>query len=563
MDFWHNAALEFGGLDGRFDATRGLNIAHQAVERHVLGGAGARDAFRFIDRKGDSRAFSYATLAGLSNRFANTLINGGVQPGETVFGLCERVPELYVAALGALKADCVFCCVFASFGPDPVRARLVKGDARVLVATDSLYQRKVAPARVALTGLHHIFTVGALTPGAESFAAAVAAADERFEIARTDPAAPALLHFTSGTTGTPKGAIHAHRAVIAIATTARLALGLGPGDVFWCTADPGWVTGICYGLIAPLVCGATGIVDQGEFEAERWYRILAEHRVSVWYTTPTALRMLMRAGSDLARRFDLSALRVVASAGEALNAEVVQWARSAFGVPVHDTWWQTETGAIMIASLPGREVIAGAMGRPVPGIVADIVTRLPGGGIEVAPAGAAEGELALKAGWPSMFCDYLGEPERYAQCFRQGYYLTGDQVRRDEAGVLWFKGRSDEVIKSAGHLVGPFEVERALLEHAAVAEVGVIGMPDPLIGETIKAIVELKPGVAAGEGVRRALIAHARKRLGPTLAPREITFCPKLPKTRSGKIMHQLLRARELGLPEGDLSAVDPAAVDA
>jgi acetyl-CoA synthetase len=553
MDDWADAAFACDGLpDGQ-----GLNIAHEAIDRHVRRGAGACPAFRFIDRKGNVESLSYAELAAGSSRFANVLLERGVRPGDSVFGLCERVPALYVAALGALKAGAVFCALFADYGPDPIRVRLRKGAARVLVATDTLYQRKVAEARAALPTLQHVFTVGALTPGAESFAATTAAAASAFGIGTTDPAAPALLHFTSGTTGAPKGAIHAHRAVIAIATTARLALGLGPGDVYWCTADPGWVTGICYGLIAPLACGATAIVDQGDFDAERWYGILADHRVSVWYTAPTALRMLMRVGADLPRRFDLSALRVVASVGEPLNPEVVRWARAALGVPVHDTWWQTETGAIMIANLPGRDVVPGAMGRPVPGITAEIVTRHEGGAITVAPAGEAEGELALKVGWPSMFCDYLKESARYAASFRDGLYLTGDRVRRDAAGIYWFKGRTDEVIKSAGRLVGPFEVESALLEHAAVAEAGVIGKPDPITGETIKAFVALKPGFAAGESLRRALIAHARKRLGPTLAPRELVFCADLPRTRSGKIMRRLLRARELGLPDGDLSALD------
>ncbi len=559
MDFWDDAALDLDGLPGG----RGLNIAHEAIDRHVGRGAGGREALRCIDRKGEIARISYAELAALTNRFANVLVAHDVQPGETVATLCERTPELAITAFGAFKAGAVFCALFANFGPDPIHTRLVRGAARVLIATDSLYQRKVLPARADLADLHSVFTLGALAPGAETFAAAVAAAGAEFSIDPTDPGAPASLHFTSGTTGAPKGAIHAHRAVIAIAASARRALGLGPGDVFWCTADPGWITGVAYGLIAPLVCGATAIIDQGDFDAERWYRILAEQQVSVWYTAPTALRMLMRAGSELPMRFDLSALRVVASVGEPLNAEVVRWARDALGVPVHDTWWQTETGAIMIANLPGRDVVPGAMGRPLPGITAEIVSRRPDGGLDVATTAAAEGELALKTDWPALFTAYLNEPDRYAECFRCGLYLTGDRVRRDGRGVYWFKGRSDEVIKSAGHLVGPFEVESALLEHPAVAEAGVIGKPDPIVGEAIKAFVALKPGVAAGAPLRRALIAHARRRLGPTLAPKEITFCDDLPKTRSGKIMRRLLRARELGLPEGDLSALDPAAPEA
>jgi acetyl-CoA synthetase len=374
----------------------------------------------------------------------------------------------------------------------------------------------------------------------------------------------ALLHFTSGTTGTPKGAVHVHAAVIAHHETGRTALDLHPEDVFWCTADPGWVTGTSYGVIAPLTHGVTSIVDEAEFDAARWYQILQDQRVSVWYTAPTALRMLMRAGVELARQYDLSHLRFVASVGEPLNPEVVVWGQEALGLPVHDNWWQTETGGIMIANLAGSDVRPGSMGRSLPGVEVAILERGPDGRaavhdgqVDVVEEPDRDGELALRPGWPSMFRGYLHEDERYRRCFVGGWYLTGDVARRSADGSLWFVGRADDVIKSAGHLIGPFEVESALMEHPAVAEVGVIGKPDPIVGEVVKAFVTLKTGFSADEDLRKELLGHARKRLGPVVAPKEIDFRANLPKTRSGKIMRRLLKARELGLPEGDLSTLE------
>ena len=342
-----------------------------------------------------------------------------------------------------------------------------------------------------------------------------------------------------------------HAAAAAYYATARSVFGFREGDVYWCTADPGWVTGISYGIAAPLLHGVTAIVDEGEFDPTRWYRIIQDHRVTVWYTAPTAIRMLTRAGAKLARCFDLSSLRLVASVGEPLNPEAVRWGRQALGLDIHDTWWQTETGAIMIATAADEDVVLGALGRPLPGIEAAVVHRGDGGTLEFVKAPDQVGELVLRTGWPSMFRGYVDEPESYAQCFSDGWDLTGDLVCRDAEGRYCFISRSDEVIKSAGQLIGPFEVESCLLEHPAVAEAGVIGKPDPVIGETVKTFVVLRDGFPANEELRLDLLAYTRKRLGPAMAPREIAFCRSLPKTRNGKIVRRLLRARELGLPEG------------
>jgi acetyl-CoA synthetase len=555
---WGMARRELEGLpDGR-----GLNIAHEAVDRHARGPRRGRVAIRWLGAGGQVRDYTYADLAALSSRFANVLRGLGVGAGDRVYTLAGRIPELYVAALGTLKNRSVFCPLFSAFGPEPIRVRMATGRARVLVTTEALYRRKVAPLRPALSSLEHVLLVGeggapTSVAGTADYHRLMAAASETFTIPPTDPEDLALLHFTSGTTGTPKGAVHVHAAVVAHHITGKLALDLHPDDVFWCTADPGWVTGISYGIVAPLTSGVTSIVDEAEFDAGRWYGILQDQRVSVWYTAPTAIRMLMKSGLDLARKFDVGALRFLASVGEPLNPEAVVWGQSAFGRPFHDNWWQTETGGIMIANFAAMDVRPGSMGRPLPGVAAAIVRRVGGDRVEVIEEPDVQGELALSPGWPSMFRGYWEEPARYRKCFAGGFYLTGDLARRDADGYYWFVGRADDVIKTSGHLIGPFEVESVLMEHPAVAEAGVIGRPDPVAGEIVKAFVALKDGFAPSPELRRELAGFARTRLGAVVAPKEIEFQPTLPRTRSGKIMRRLLRARELGLPEGDTSTLE------
>ncbi|HSB54198.1 MAG TPA: acetate--CoA ligase [Gemmatimonadales bacterium] len=558
---WASARAELDGLPGG-----GLNIAHEAVDRHATGPDASRVALRWLGRDGNRRDFSFAELKALSNRFANALLGLGIQPGDRVVSVLGRLPELHVAALGTWKLGAVFCPLFSAFGPEPLRTRLEKSGARVLITTSALYQKKVAPVRGALPALEHVILVGGVSAplagsGVHDWEVLLTASDPGFTIPATDPETGALIHFTSGTTGMPKGALHVHGAVLAHHVTGRMALDLHPGDIFWCTADPGWVTGISYGVIAPLSNGVTCILDEADFDARRWYELLARERVTVWYTAPTAIRMLMKAGPELAREYDLSALRFLASVGEPLNPEAVVWSHEVFGRPFHDNWWQTETGGIMIANFASTEVRPGSMGRPLPGIEAAIVRRTAEGPVAELPAESV-GELALRPGWPSMFRTYWGEPERYAKCFAGGYYLTGDLARRDADGYYWFVGRADDVIKTMGHLIGPFEVESALLEHPAVAEAAVIGKPDPVAGELVKAFVALKGNFPPDEALRRDLLAFARTRLGAVVAPKEIAFLPTIPRTRSGKIMRRLLKARELGLPEGDTSTLEEAGYD-
>ena len=552
---WAGARTELDGLPGG-----GLNIAYEALDRHVAHGRGDRIALRWLGKSGETAEFTYHGLMRATNRFANVLRAAGVEKGEVVLSLLGRVPPLYIAALGTLKAGCVFSPLFSVFGPDPVRTRIERGDGRVLITSKALFEKKIAPWRAQVPGLRHVFLVdasgAALPPGTQSLDAAMDAASDVFDVALTKPDEVALLHFTSGTTGRPKGALHVHEAVIAHHVTGKLALDFHPDDVFWCTADPGWVTGTSYGIISPLTNGVTLVVDEAEFDAERWYRILREQKVTVWYTAPTAIRMLMRAGKEIVPRGTFDAVRFLASVGEPLNPEAVVWSQEVYGRPFHDNWWQTETGGIMIANFASQDIKPGSMGRPLPGVEAAIVRR-SGGELTFVDEPMASGELALKRGWPSMFRGYLREEERYRKNFVGDWYLTGDLAMRDADGYFWFVGRADDVIKSAGHLIGPFEVESVLLEHPAVAEAAVIGLPDPVAGETVKAFVALNPGYAPTDELRKSIHAHARRRLGPAIAPKDVAFRTNLPKTRSGKIMRRLLKARELGLPEGDISTLE------
>lgn len=553
---WEAVRTELNGLPD----SRGLNIAHEAVDRHAAGALRERVALRWLGKNGATVDLTYDALRAESNRFANLLATLGLAAGERVFCLAGRIPELYVAALGTMKNRNVFCPLFSAFGPEPISQRLARGDARVLVTTERQYAKKVAKLLEHLPQLQFVLLTDVtehLDDRVLSLPKLMAEASADFVIPPTAPEDMAILHFTSGTTGMPKGAVHVHNAVLTHYLTGKYVLDLHPDDIFWCTADPGWVTGTSYGIIAPLTHGVTSIIDEADFDAERWYRILEEQRVTVWYTAPTAIRMLMRAPEELPRRFDLSRLRLVHSVGEPLNPEAVLWGEKVLGLPIHDNWWQTETGGIMIANYASQEIRPGSMGRPLPGIEAAIVRRSTDERVEVIVEPEVEGELALKPGWPSMFRAYLHDEERYRKCFIDGWYLSGDLALRDRDGYFWFVGRADDIIKTAGHMVGPFEVESALMEHPAVAEAGVIGKPEPVIGELVKAFIVVKNGFTPGETLRLELLGFGRTKLGSAVAPKEIAFVDTLPKTRSGKIMRRLLKARELGLPEGDTSTLE------
>ena len=542
---------EMGGLPGG-----GLNIAYESLDRHVEAGRGEQPCILWESKDGRSETYTYARMASLSNQFANVLQRLGVQKGDRVFVYMDRIPELYTAVFGTLKAGCIIGPLFSAFGPDAIRDRLENSGAVALVTTPEL-RAKVHEIWGDLPNLKHLIIASHsarpdVSEGELSWNDLMDAASDAFDIVRTEPEDPAVMHYTSGTTGKPKGAVHVHKAVLGHYATGKYVLDLHENDIYWCTADPGWVTGTSYGMFAPCTNGVQSVIYEGGFAASKWYEVIQKYRVSVWYTAPTAVRMLMKAGAQVPRRFDLSSLRYVMSVGEPLNPEAVLWGEPNLGLPIHDNWWQTETGSILIANYPALPIKPGSMGRPMPGIEPGIIDDE---GNELPPG--TEGDLAVRPGWPSMFRTYWANEELYDSCFRNGWYITGDRARMDDDGYFWFVGRADDVINTAGHLVGPFEVESALIEHPAVAEAGVIGKPDPVAMEIVKAFVSLKEGHEPTDQLRREIMRFARRKLGPGIAPREIDFIDSLPKTRSGKILRRLLKARELGLEEGDTSTLE------
>ena len=552
---WDN---ELQQLDPNTDK-KGLNIAYLAIDRHCEGRLKNHTALRLIKKDGTTQDYTYSNLKESTAQFANVLKKLGIKKRERVFNLTGRIPELYIAALGTLKYTAVFCPLFSVFGPEPIFQRMSSGDAKVLVTTTALFDKKITPLLNRLPSLEYILLTDITEHRDDkilSLQKLMEQASNEFSIPHTDPETPALLHFTSGTTGMPKGALHAHRAVLMHYVTGKYVLDFHPDDIFWCTADPGWVTGTSYGIIAPLVNGITNIVDEEEFDAMRWYSLLEKQKVNVWYTAPTAIRRLMRLDFRPIDKFDLAHLRVIHSVGEPLNPEAVVWGEKAFDMPILDNWWQTETGGIILANYPSVKVKPGSMGKPIPGIevaIAEVTDK----DIRLITEPDKQGHLVIKKGWPSMFQTYLHQKERYDKSFKGDWYVSGDLAKRDKDGYFWFIGRADDIIKTSGHMVGPFEVESALMEHPAVAEAAVIGIPNEVIGELVKAFIVLKSGYSESAEIKMDIMAYARKKLGPAVAPKEIDFTDSLPKTRSGKILRRLLKARELGLPEGDTSTLE------
>jgi acetyl-CoA synthetase len=552
---WKNIAQELSGLPD----SKGLNIAHEAVDRHAETELKDTVALRFIRKDKSFQDFTYGELQKLTSKFANVLQNLGIKKGERIFSLAERIPELYITALGTLKFTAVFCPLFSVFGPEPIFQRLSRGDASVIITTSTLFKKKIQSILERLPALHYII----LTDNKEhlsekilSYSKLMEQAKDEFIIPETNPEDSALLHFTSGTTGMPKGVLHVHQAVLTHYITGKYVLDFHKGDRYWCTADPGWVTGTSYGIIAPLLHGITSIIDEEEFDAVRWYSILEEHKINIWYTAPTAIRRLMRMNIKPYKEYNLKNLRLILSVGEPLHAEAVLWGQRNFGIPILDNWWQTETGGIMIANYPSMKVKPGSMGKPLPGIeiaIAEVNNKE----LKIITEPDIQGHLVLKKGFPSLFRSYLHEEERYKKCFIGEWYLSGDLAKKDIDGYFWFIGRADDIIKTSGHMVGPFEVESTLMRHPAVAEAAVIGKPEATIGELVKAFVILKPEKEANEETKMDIMAFARKEMGPAVAPKEIEFTDNIPKTRSGKILRRLLKARELGLPEGDLSTLE------
>ena len=554
---WEAVAKELSGAS----EIKNINIAYLAVEKNANSSLKNTIAFRFIGKDRSYRELTYAELQKQTSKFANVLQNLGIQKGDRVFSLAGRIPELYISALGTLKCNAIFCPLFSVFGPEPIFQRLKKGNAAVLITTIALFEKKVKPLLEKLPSLRFIIltdAVNSISNHILSYSKLMEQAAETFTIPETNPEKPALLHFTSGTTGMPKGVLHVHQAVLTHYITGKYVLDFHKDDVYWCTADPGWVTGTSYGIIAPLLHGITSIIDEEEFDASRWYSILEEHKVTLWYTAPTAIRRLMRMNIKPKTDYNLENLRLILSVGEPLHADAVIWGQENFGVPILDNWWQTETGGIMIANYRSMQVKPGSMGKPLPGIEIAIAT-INNNHLEIITEPNIQGDLVLKKGFPSLFRGYLHEEERYEKCFNGDWYLSGDLAKKDADGYFWFVGRADDIIKTSGHQVGPFEVESSLLRHPAIAEAAVIGIPEPTIGELVKAFVVLKPDVLPSLETKMDILGFMRKEMGPAIAPKEIEFIDNIPKTKSGKVLRRLLKARELGLPEGDLSTLEQA----
>lgn len=524
-----------------------LNIAHDVLDKHLTDGSGDKKALIFEDDQGEITEFTFSELVTESNKIANLLSQNAINKGDRVFLFLPRIPELYINFLGTLKTGAIAGTMFAAFGSDALKDRLGNSKAVAVFTTKELAER-IALVRDELPDLKHVFIVDD-----SSYKRELAAASDLYSTVHTKPEDYAFMLYTSGTTGHPKGVVHAHYALLQQVESAKLCLDLKPDDIYWCTADPGWVTGIVYGILANLSLGITSFVHNGKFEPEKWYSLIQKHKITVWYTAPTAIRMLMAKGDEIVKKYDLSSLRYLASVGEPLNPEPLLWSQRVFNSNYfHDTWWQTETGSIMIANTPDLELRPGSMGKPLPWIEAGIVDDQ---GKPVTDG--QEGNLAIRPPWPSMMRTVWQNKEKYDSYFINGWYITGDHAKKDADGYYWFIGRADDVIKTSGERVGPFEVESALITYPGVIEAGVIGKPDTLRGEIIKAFVVLKPGVNPTEELKTKLQDHVKHHVAGHAYPREIEFIDKLPKTRSGKIMRRILKAKELGQPIGDTSTLE------
>lgn len=547
---WDEAQKELSWFaDGK------INAAYNAIDRHMNDGRRNKVALYSVDAENQLEMFTFQDLYYLSNRMGNALRDLGVVKGDRVFVFMPRVVELYIATIAIAKIGAVIGPLFSAFGPDALKDRLSDSGAKVVITTQEL-KPKLDEIRDQLTDLEYVIVVrgkGELKPGDLSYEELMVNSSEHLSCTHMDREDPLYLLYTSGTTGKAKGILHVHNDIIGLHASTKWVLDLRDDDVYWCTADPGWVTGTAYGIFGPWSNGASVVAYEGRFDAASWYELIDRLHVTVWYTAPTALRMLMKAGDDEVGRHSLESLRHILSVGEPLNPEVIRWGMKVYGLPVHDNWWQTETGMQLVANLPCTAVKPGSMGKPLPGVY---VTVVDDEGNELKPGQL--GRLVVRPGWPSMLRQVWRNEEKFKEYFKiPGWYFSGDNAWKDDEGYLWFVGRADDVINTAGHRVGPFEVESALVEHEAVAEAGVIGKPDEERGEIIKAFIVLNNDVKQTPKLLDEIKDFTKRRLAAHAYPREIEIRDSLPKTRSGKIMRRLLKAWELGLPAGDTSSLD------
>ncbi|PYZ93875.1 acetate--CoA ligase [Salipaludibacillus keqinensis] len=544
---WSEVEKEFS-----WSNTGRVNMAHEAIDRHAESDKGNKVALYYSDQD-RKEEYTFKEMRDYSNQAGNVLKDIGVVKGDRVFIFMPRSPELYFLLLGTIKLGGIVGPLFEAFMEGAVKDRLEDSGSKVLVTTPELLGRVPVDE---LPELEKVVIVGNDVKEDDQtidFHRQFERASKTLDMEWVDREDGMILHYTSGSTGKPKGVLHVHNAMIQHYQSAKWVLDLKDDDVYWCTADPGWVTGTSYGIFAPWLAGVSNVIRGGRFSPEDWYQTLEDYQVSVWYSAPTAFRMLMSYGDKILQKYNLTSLRHVLSVGEPLNPEVIRWGMQALDLRIHDTWWMTETGAQLICNFPSMEIKPGSMGKPIPGTEAAIVDDQG----NVLPPNRM-GNLAIKKGWPSMMRAIWNRPEKFQSYFLAGdWYVSGDSAYMDEDGYFWFQGRVDDVIMTAGERVGPFEIESKLVEHPAVAEAGVIGKPDPVRGEIIKAFIALRDGYEYSDELQEEIRNFVKKGLSAHAAPREIEFKDTLPKTRSGKIMRRVLKAWELDLPTGDLSTME------
>ncbi|MFP3323605.1 acetate--CoA ligase [Planococcus sp. SIMBA_160] len=546
---WSEVEKEFS-----WSKTGKINMAHEAIDRHAESDRKNKVALYYKDQY-RHETYTFYEMKRMTNRAANLLkSHADLEKGDRIFIFMPRSPELYFLMFGALKMGLIVGPLFEAFMEGAIYDRLDDSDAKAIITTPELLPR-IPKDR--LPNLKTIFLVG--KDGVEEIDGHVDvlkhldSCSDQFDVEWLEKEDGLVLHYTSGSTGKPKGVLHAQYAMVQQYQTGKWVLDFQEQDIYWCTADPGWVTGTAYGVFSPWLNGVTTVILGGRFSPDAWYQAIEDFGVTIWYSAPTAFRMLMGAGDALVKEYDLSTLRHVLSVGEPLNPEVVKWGAQVFDKRIHDTWWMTETGAQVICNYPSMAIKPGSMGKAIPGVEAAIVDDQ---GKEL-PANQM-GNLAIKKGWPSMMRQIWNNPQKYDSYFlNDEWYVSGDSAYMDEDGYFWFQGRVDDVIMTSGERVGPFEVESKLLEHPAVAEAGVIGKPDPVRGEIIKAFVALVEDYEPSDELIEDIRQFVKKELAAHAAPREIEFKDKLPKTRSGKIMRRVLKAWELDLPTGDLSTME------
>ena len=535
-----------------------INIGWYCSDRICQMGKADKLALIWEGLGGKEKKYTFNDVRLASNTIADHLKKIGVQNEDRVCLFMDRIPELYLSFVGVLKLGAIAQPLFSAFGDESLFVRLDNAETKAII-TQRKHVGKVRKILDRLPNLEYIIIVDydgkkPLKDKETVFSLEEAIPVEDFKSYPTHAESPSVLHYTSGTTGQPKGVKHVHYSLISQYLTTKWVLDLQDNDIYWCTADPGWVTGTSYGIIGVWSMGVTQCVLDTGFSAEAWYKFIEKNEITMWYSAPTAIRSLMKAGDELVKSIDLSSLRHLASVGEPLNAEAVIWSQKVLGLPFIDTYWQTETGSMMITNFPGMKVKPGSMGKCFPGVTGAILNSKT---YEPITEVGIVGLIGFKPGWPAMMREYWNNKEVYDKKFVNGWYLPGDKAKLDSDGYYWFVGRDDDVINTGGHLISPFEVESALLEHEAVAESAVVAKPDKVNMEVVKAFVVLKPGYEASDELELKIMNFIRKKLSPLAMPQEIEYIKGLPKTRSGKIMRRILHAQEWGEEIGDTSTLE------